>query len=126
MVTAFDWIVYIINKNKFKTIQSNALTNFGHARHQCEILPPWKERLRLSTQLLPLACLKTYILVTLEVYLTLKNLSVDNECKCQVLSLIYPYTRNSRPSSPWSCILRNWSRLGLKMYIFLTLEFDLL
>ena len=27
---------------------------------------------------------------------------------------------------PWSCIFRNWSRLGLKMYIFLTLEFTLL
>ena len=26
---------------------------------------------------------------------------------------------------PWSCIFRNWSRLGLKMYIFLTLEFTL-
>ena len=25
----------------------------------------------------------------------------------------------------WSCIFRNWSRLGLKMYIFLTLEFTL-
>ena len=23
---------------------------------------------------------------------------------------------------PWSCIFRKWSRLGLKMYIFLTLE----
>ena len=27
---------------------------------------------------------------------------------------------------PWSCIFRNWSRLGLKMYIFLTLQFTLL
>ena len=27
---------------------------------------------------------------------------------------------------PWSCIFRNWSRLGLKMYIFPTLEFTLL
>ena len=27
---------------------------------------------------------------------------------------------------PWSCIFRNWSRLGLKMYIFLTLKFTLL
>ena len=25
-------------------------------------------------------------------YSNLKNLSVDNECKCQILSLIYPYT----------------------------------
>ena len=27
---------------------------------------------------------------------------------------------------PWSCIFRNWSRLGLEMYIFPTLEFTLL
>ena len=26
----------------------------------------------------------------------------------------------------WSCIFRNWSLLGLKMYIFLTLDFTLL
>ena len=27
---------------------------------------------------------------------------------------------------PWSCIFRNWSRLSFNMYIFLTLEFNLL
>ena len=104
-------------------------------------------------------------------YSNLKNLSVDNECKCQILSLIYPYTSqalhiyniyiyiyyiyiyiyiyiyrthtqgygNSFCSSvgggliacsipsrrPSSCIFHSWSWLGLKMYIFLTLEFTL-
>ena len=34
--------------------------------------------------------------------------------------------RGSIPSRrPWSCIFRNQSRLGLKMYIFVTLEFTL-
>ena len=30
---------------------------------------------------------------------------------------------DSFPLRPQSCIFRNWSRLGLKMYIFLTLEY---
>ena len=35
-----------------------------------------------------------------------------------------PEGAGSIPSRrPWSCIFRNWSRFGLKMYIFLTLEF---
>ena len=40
--------------------------------------------------------------------------------RCQQIEL------NPRPIPswrPWSCIFRNWSRLGLKMYIFLTLVF---
>ena len=39
-----------------------------------------------------------------------------------------PRVHQGSPGSsrrPWSCIFRDWSRLGLKMYIFLTLEFIL-
>ena len=38
-----------------------------------------------------LKCISFYT----RIYLTLKNLSVDNECKCQILSLIYPVTKGS-------------------------------
>ena len=91
-----------------------------------------------------------YIFLTLEFTLLLKQSICWQRCKCQILSLIYLYTSpalpatyilNSHPSSrqrllslswvagsipsgrPWSSIFRNWSRLGLKMYIFLTLQF---
>ena len=36
--------------------------------------------------------LKNVYLSDTRISLTLKNLSVDNECKCKILCLIYPYT----------------------------------
>ena len=39
------------------------------------------------TQLVPVGSWNVYLSDT-RIYLTLKNLSVDNECKCQILSLI--------------------------------------
>ena len=45
--------------------------------------------------------IKIYIYLSdTRIYLTLKsNLSVDNECKCQVLSLIYTYASIALPST---------------------------
>ena len=60
----------------------------------------------------------TYIYTELAPKLT-ATASVAQSVEC--------WSRDSIPSRrPWSCIFRNWSRLGLKMYIFLTLEFTLL
>ena len=53
------------------------------------------------------------------IYLILKNLSVDNECYS------HPSSRQ-RFQSVAQSVEVNWFRLGLKMYIFLTLEFTLL
>ena len=43
LVTAFDWIVLNLFLLIIWTIQSNAMTNFGHARHQYGMLPPEKQ-----------------------------------------------------------------------------------
>ena len=61
-------------------------------------------------------------------------IGADRESDFWFISILWPQVQSVDleiqgrwfSSQPWSCIFRNWPRLGLKMYIFLTLEFTLL